>query len=164
MKRICSVLVSSVLLLTCMLGGFTPAEAWSKDYSCRDSREAPREPRGPAPDSSRRRPGLQHDDGQARERVHRGGLLPLIAFCAVANIIESAREEREEKETAWVVVNHPVCYGTIIPGGLNVEIPNSDGTYTEVKLTKTEGGYNGPQGEFYKGNPTVKQLKILYGE
>jgi hypothetical protein len=46
----------------------------------------------------------------------------------------------------------------------SVNIPNTDGTYTVVKLTKSGNGYTGPQGEFYDGHPTVEQLKILYGK
>jgi len=45
-----------------------------------------------------------------------------------------------------------------------VNIPNTDGTYAPVKLTKKGEGYIGPQGEYYEGHPTVKQLKALYGK
>ena len=45
-----------------------------------------------------------------------------------------------------------------------VNVPNSTGGYTEVKLIKTNNGYIGPQGEFYPGNPTVDKLKVLYGK
>ena len=45
-----------------------------------------------------------------------------------------------------------------------VNVPNSGGGYTEVKLIKTNNGYVGPQGEFYPGNPTVDKLKVLYGK
>lgn len=45
-----------------------------------------------------------------------------------------------------------------------VNVPNSNGTFTAVKLTKHGKGYLGPQGEFYVGHPTVAQLKALYGE
>ncbi len=47
---------------------------------------------------------------------------------------------------------------------VTVNIPNSDGTYTPVKLFKHRNGYKGPQGEFYEGHPTVEQLKALYGK
>jgi len=45
-----------------------------------------------------------------------------------------------------------------------VNIPNSNGGFTPVKLIKRAGGYIGPQGEYYTGNPTVDQLKVLYGK
>lgn len=44
-----------------------------------------------------------------------------------------------------------------------VNVPNSNGSYTAVKLTKNSTGYTGPQGEIYPNHPTVSQLKVLYG-
>jgi len=43
-----------------------------------------------------------------------------------------------------------------------INIPNTNGGYTPVQLTKHKEGYVGPQGEYYE-HPTVKQLKVLYG-
>ncbi|MFA5114951.1 MAG: DUF6515 family protein [Candidatus Omnitrophota bacterium] len=45
-----------------------------------------------------------------------------------------------------------------------VNVPNSNGSYTPVTLFKQKDGYVGPQGEYYPGNPTVEQLKALYGK
>jgi len=45
-----------------------------------------------------------------------------------------------------------------------INVPNSNGSYTPVTLVKRGNGYVGPQGEFYAGNPTVEQLKALYGK
>jgi len=45
-----------------------------------------------------------------------------------------------------------------------INVPNSDGSYTPVTLTKYGDGYIGPQGEYYPGRPTVEQLKVLYGK
>jgi hypothetical protein len=69
--------------------------------------------------------------------------------------------------TGYVVVPQPVViaqpeplYGqTII-----INVPNSNGSYTQVTLVRRDNGYIGPQGEFYPGNPTVEQLKVLYGK
>jgi hypothetical protein len=44
-----------------------------------------------------------------------------------------------------------------------INIPNSKGGFTAVRLVKHKDGYIGPQGEFYAGHPTVDQLKALYG-
>jgi hypothetical protein len=45
-----------------------------------------------------------------------------------------------------------------------VYVPNKDGqTYTRVQLTKRNGGYVGPQGEFYPIMPTVAHLAEMYG-
>jgi hypothetical protein len=46
---------------------------------------------------------------------------------------------------------------------VTVSVPNSKGGFTPVKLVKRDGGYVGPQGEFYSGHPTVDELKALYG-
>ena len=46
----------------------------------------------------------------------------------------------------------------------DIYIPNDNGSYTLVTLSKSEkGGFVGPQGEFYPEHPTVAQLKTLYG-
>lgn len=57
------------------------------------------------------------------------------------------------------VVVQPAPYGSTIV----VNIPNSRGGYTAVTLTRRGTGYVGPQGEYYEGNPTVDQLRALYG-
>ena len=46
---------------------------------------------------------------------------------------------------------------------LIINVPNSHGGFTPVKLIKHKGGFVGPQGEYYE-HPTVDQLKALYGE
>ena len=60
---------------------------------------------------------------------------------------------------APVVVQAPAGEGQPI----EVNVPNSDGTFTKITLFKHGNGYKGPQGEFYQGNPTVDQLRALYG-
>jgi hypothetical protein len=45
---------------------------------------------------------------------------------------------------------------------LEINIPNGDGSYTSVTLTKTDKGFLGPQGEFYADHPTEDQLKARY--
>jgi len=61
--------------------------------------------------------------------------------------------------TGYVVVSQPV----VPAGSLVINVPNSYGGYTAVTLTRHGDGYIGPQGEFYRGNPTVEQLRVLYG-
>jgi hypothetical protein len=55
---------------------------------------------------------------------------------------------------------------TILQPGeiVSINVPNASGGYTQVKLTKKDNGYIGPQGEFYTGNPTVAELRALYGK
>lgn len=57
----------------------------------------------------------------------------------------------------------PVVVQSQVPSFI-VNIPNSDGTFTAVKLVKQDNGYVGPQGEYYNSHPTVEQLKVLYGK
>ena len=45
-----------------------------------------------------------------------------------------------------------------------INIPNARGGYTAVALKRAGAGYVGPQGEYYSDNPTVEQLKVLYGK
>jgi hypothetical protein len=76
--------------------------------------------------------------------------------------------------TGYVVVPQPVYVNpapvqTIVPvqgqdgEAIVVNVPNSTGGFTPVRLTRSRDGYVGPQGEYYAGNPTVQQLKVLYG-
>jgi len=46
---------------------------------------------------------------------------------------------------------------------VTINVPNSNGSYTPIALVKRDGGYIGPQGEYYPVHPTVEQLRILYG-
>lgn len=76
------------------------------------------------------------------------------------------------KEPTCVVVPAPaqavvVSPVTPRPAGAEVivvNIPNVNGSYTQVTLRRSGGGYVGPQGEFYPANPTVEQLRVLYGK
>ena len=77
-----------------------------------------------------------------------------------------------EKETTYVVV--PSSTNTVVvPSAtptetsnamITINIPNSNGSYTQVVLRKSGKGYIGPQGEYYPENPSVEQLKVLYGK
>jgi len=44
----------------------------------------------------------------------------------------------------------------------DIHIPNGDGSFTLVRLKKTEKGFLGPQGEFYPDHPSIDQLKERY--
>ncbi len=46
-----------------------------------------------------------------------------------------------------------------------VNVPNKNGSYTPVKLQPASNGtYIGPQGEVYPNQPTMEQLKQMYGQ
>jgi hypothetical protein len=47
---------------------------------------------------------------------------------------------------------------------VTIHVPNAAGGFTPVKLVRVDNGYIGPQGEFYPNNPTVAELKVLYGK
>lgn len=69
----------------------------------------------------------------------------------------------------YIVVPAPAADLAVVPaaatgGSVIVNVPNSNGSYTPVKLVKTDNGYVGPQGEYYSGNPSVEQLKAFYGK
>jgi len=64
-----------------------------------------------------------------------------------------------------LVVSPSVGQPQIISGEtVTINVPNSNGSYTPVTLMKQKDGYIGPQGEYYAGNPTLEQLKVLYGK
>jgi hypothetical protein len=75
----------------------------------------------------------------------------------------------------YVVVPQPVITSNITyaavttkPQALTVNaivinVPNLNGSYTPVTLVRYNDGYLGPQGEYYPSNPTVDQLRVLYG-
>jgi hypothetical protein len=63
-----------------------------------------------------------------------------------------------------VVAYSPSAASATSPGEtVVINVPNSNGSYTPVKLVKINSGYIGPQGEYYPGRPTVDQLRTLYG-
>lgn len=49
------------------------------------------------------------------------------------------------------------------PNDTVVNVPNSDGGFTSVILTRHDKGYVGPNGEYYSDRPTPAQLKVFYG-
>ncbi len=95
------------------------------------------------------------------------GGLTYLYYSSLAN-----RERRRETtyivmpsqiETRTVTVS-PVVSDRVRADILVLNIPNNNGSYTRVELTKSGSGYVGPQGEYYEGHPTVDQLRVLYGE
>jgi hypothetical protein len=72
----------------------------------------------------------------------------------------SLNSANEEPKTASGTVAQPK---SALKDTATINIPNSKGGFTPVRLVKHNNGYIGPQGEFYAGHPTVEQLKALYG-
>ena len=46
---------------------------------------------------------------------------------------------------------------------LTINIPNSRNGFTSVTLRRSGNGFIGPQGEYYPGSPSVRELRALYG-
>ena len=46
---------------------------------------------------------------------------------------------------------------------VTIDITNSNGSISQVKLQKQGPGYVGPRGEYYETLPTEGQLKPVYG-
>lgn len=62
----------------------------------------------------------------------------------------------------YVVVANP--YITSGQDSFTINIPNDNGSYTAVTLTKSGDGFIGPQGEYYTEFPSIEQLKVMYGK
>ena len=67
--------------------------------------------------------------------------------------------------SGYVVVPAPVVAQPqpFVGQTITINVPNSSGGYTAVTLVRQGNGYVGPQGEYYQGNPTIEQLRVLYG-
>jgi hypothetical protein len=65
---------------------------------------------------------------------------------------ELARKERKQKE------HEDGCEEPVV-----IEIHNSNGSVTPVKLKRENSHYIGPKGERYEQMPTEEQLKPIYG-
>jgi len=47
---------------------------------------------------------------------------------------------------------------------LTFNVPNANGSYTQIILIKLKKGYLGPEGEFYVQEPTMEQLEQMYAK
>ena len=50
-----------------------------------------------------------------------------------------------------------------LANSITVNVPNSQGGYTAIMITKVRGGYKGLKGETYMDFPTIKELQFNYG-
>lgn len=51
-----------------------------------------------------------------------------------------------------------------VSADIYVRLPDDDGNYTEVKLSRTTRGFKGPQGEYYSEFPPMEELQEMYGD
>lgn len=77
--------------------------------------------------------------------------------------LSSDQNKNETNVSAKSLSNAPE-EAVAIGDTVTVNVPNSHGGFTPVKLVKHRKGYTGPQGEYYMNHPTVTQLKVLYGD
>lgn len=62
-----------------------------------------------------------------------------------------------------VVIEQTVRVETCQPATTTINIQNSNGSFTPVTLHQEGANWVGPKGEYYRGIPTVGQLRPLYG-
>jgi len=79
-----------------------------------------------------------------------------VAYSAGHTAVQQPTDQAKQSVTAQPMSS---SNDTVI-----INIPNSTGGFTAVQLTKYKDGYKGTQGEFYPKNPTVAQLRLLYGK
>lgn len=111
-------------------------------------------------------------DGYYYRPYYGGGYVvvqpPVVAQPVVAPPIVAAPEATPVAAVAPAPASAPAAAAPVeqpkaqTPETLIVNIPNSKGGYTKITLKKSGDGYVGQQGEYYPGNPTVEQLKVLY--
>lgn len=79
---------------------------------------------------------------------------------------EAATQAKDSRTLAEATTPSATASGskTTSDEAVTINIPNSNGGYTAVKLARYKDGYKGPQGEYYPGHPTVDQLRALYGK
>jgi uncharacterized protein YqfA (UPF0365 family) len=87
--------------------------------------------------------------GQAAGEDTESTLIGAAIGAGAGYIIGSQQENKEVKENPEDFVKIPFS--------------NSDGTITTVALRKVDGGYVGPENEYYEELPTPKELKEKYG-
>lgn len=87
---------------------------------------------------------------------------PAVAAPAVPATIPVVAQPAAPVQVQAAAVNETASSGN--EDAVVINVPNSNGSYTPVRLIKRYKGYEGPQGEFYPEHPTVEQLKVLYGK
>jgi hypothetical protein len=86
---------------------------------------------------------------------------PVMSSASVSATIVKTQTGATSSQTEQVAVAQST---TGSDNTVMINIPNSKGEFTAVKLVKYKDGYKGPQGEYYQGHPTVDQLRVLYGK
>lgn len=93
---------------------------------------------------------IGHQSDETKEGVAVGAVVLGVGEL-LSQLDEMAREEKEHEDEDEC--NEPVV----------IEIHNSNGSITPVKLKRDGTAYIGPKGERYEELPTEEQLKPIYG-
>lgn len=94
----------------------------------------------------------QDDDGNDKTK------LAVIGVAAGAGVVYGVINERDKKQTQAEMENIKAEMNVV-----TVNVTNSNGSVSPIKLTKQGVGYVGPQGEYYDHLPTPDELKPMYG-
>ena len=84
-----------------------------------------------------------HQSGHAAQ----GALIGGAVGGGTGYIVGNEADKKQQQQTDSVLIN----------------IRNSNGSVSTVKLTRSGNGYIGPRGEFYDHLPTEAELKPVYG-
>jgi len=84
--------------------------------------------------------------------------LAVVGVAAAAGVVYGVINERDKKQTQAEMENIKAEMNVV-----TVNVTNSNGSVSPIKLTKQGVGYVGPQGEYYDHLPTPEELKAIYG-
>jgi len=86
------------------------------------------------------------------------GKLVLAGVAAGAGAAYAVANEQDKKKTQAEIDSIRSEMGVVM-----VNVTNSNGSISQVRLQKQGVGYVGPKGEFYDHLPTSEELKPIYG-
>jgi hypothetical protein len=84
--------------------------------------------------------------------------LAVIGVAAAAGTVYGVVNERDRKQTQAELDNIKQEMNIV-----TVNITNSNGSVSQIKLERQGVGYIGPKGEYYDHLPTPEELKPVYG-
>lgn len=84
--------------------------------------------------------------------------LAVVGVAAAAGTIYAVANERDKKQTQAELDNIKQEMNVV-----TVNVTNSNGSISQVRLTKQGVGYVGPKGEYYNHLPTSEELQPVYG-
>jgi uncharacterized protein YcfJ len=97
---------------------------------------------------------IGHQSGKTGQGALIGG-----AIGAGTGLLLGNAQDKKKQETATPAKPEKQDSANIV----TVNVTNSNGSFTPVKLTKSCDNYTGPRGEVYDHLPTEAELKPVYG-